>query len=64
MLDRAVEGLSPTLRSVFVLRDIEGLSTAEVAEALGSDRDQCQGSLASGAVGAARTTDGLLYGLS
>jgi RNA polymerase sigma-70 factor, ECF subfamily len=34
VLDRAVEGLSPTLRSVFVLRDIEGLSTAEVAEAL------------------------------
>ena len=35
VLDKAVEGLSPTLRSVFVLRDIEGLSTAEVAEALG-----------------------------
>ncbi len=34
VLNRAVEGLSPTLRSVFVLRDIEGLSTAEVAEAL------------------------------
>ena len=34
VLDQAVEGLSPTLRSVFVLRDIEGLSTAEVAEAL------------------------------
>ncbi len=34
VLDKAVEGLSPTLRSVFVLRDIEGLSTAEVAEAL------------------------------
>jgi RNA polymerase sigma-70 factor, ECF subfamily len=35
VLDQAVEELSPTLRSVFVLRDIEGLSTAEVAEALG-----------------------------
>jgi RNA polymerase sigma-70 factor (ECF subfamily) len=31
---RAVEELSPTLRSVFVLRDVEGLSTEETAEAL------------------------------
>lgn len=31
---RAVEELSPALRSVFVLRDIEGLSTEETAEAL------------------------------
>lgn len=30
----AVEDLSPTLRSVFVLRDIEGLSTEETAQAL------------------------------
>ena len=35
MLDAAVATLSETLRSVFVLRDIEGLSTAEVAEVLG-----------------------------
>ena len=31
---RAIEELNPTLRSVFVLRDIEGLSTQEAAEAL------------------------------
>lgn len=31
---RAVEDLSPTLKSVFVLRDIEGLSTEETAVAL------------------------------
>ena len=35
VLDAAVATLPPTLRSVFVLRDIEGLSTAETAEALG-----------------------------
>lgn len=34
-LDKAVATLPATLRSVFVLRDIEGLSTAEVAETLG-----------------------------
>ncbi len=34
-LDRAVASLSPNLRAVFVLRDIEGLSTAETAETLG-----------------------------
>jgi RNA polymerase sigma-70 factor, ECF subfamily len=34
-LRRAVAALPGTLRGVFVLRDIEGLSTAEVAETLG-----------------------------
>jgi RNA polymerase sigma-70 factor, ECF subfamily len=34
-LDTAVATLPETLRSVFVLRDIEGLSTAEVSEVLG-----------------------------
>ena len=34
VLDEAVAALPQSLRSVFVLRDIEGLSTAEVAEAL------------------------------
>ncbi len=33
-LDQAVQKLSPALRSVFVLRDIEGLSTRETAEVL------------------------------
>jgi RNA polymerase sigma-70 factor (ECF subfamily) len=33
-LNRAVQGLSPVLRSVFVLRDIEGLSVRETAETL------------------------------
>lgn len=35
VLDAAVATLSETLRSVFVLRDIEGLSTAETADVLG-----------------------------
>ncbi len=35
VLDAALETLPESLRSVFVLRDIEGLSTAETAAALG-----------------------------
>jgi RNA polymerase sigma-70 factor (ECF subfamily) len=35
ILDTAVESLDPPYRSVFVLRDIEELSTEETAEALG-----------------------------
>jgi RNA polymerase sigma-70 factor (ECF subfamily) len=35
VLDRAISALPETLRAVFVLRDIEGLSTAEAAETLG-----------------------------
>ncbi len=34
-LDTAVQRLSPALRAVFVLRDIEGLSVKEAAETLG-----------------------------
>ncbi len=34
-LDTAIQRLSPGLRAVFVLRDIEGLSVKETAEALG-----------------------------
>jgi RNA polymerase sigma-70 factor (ECF subfamily) len=34
-LEAAIGGLSPALRSVFVLRDMEGLSTLETAETLG-----------------------------
>lgn len=37
MLEAAVDGLSPALREVYVLREAEGLSTAEVADALGVD---------------------------
>ena len=33
-LDRAIDGLSPNLRLVFLLRDIEGLSTRETGEVL------------------------------
>lgn len=35
ILDEALDTLSPGLRAVFVLRDVEGQSTAETAEALG-----------------------------
>lgn len=35
ILDEAVEGLKPAFRTVFVLRDIEELSTEETAETLG-----------------------------
>lgn len=34
-LDEAIQKLSPALRTVFMLRDIEGLSVRETAEALG-----------------------------
>jgi RNA polymerase sigma-70 factor (ECF subfamily) len=34
ILDKAVNGLAPPYRTVFVLRDMEGLSTEETAEAL------------------------------
>jgi len=33
-MNKAVEGLSPALRAVFLLRDIEGLSTQETGEVL------------------------------
>jgi RNA polymerase sigma-70 factor (ECF subfamily) len=35
ILDRSLDSLTPGLRAVFVLRDVEGRSTAEAAEALG-----------------------------
>lgn len=35
ILDKSVESLAPIFRSVFVLRDIEDLSTEETSEALG-----------------------------
>ncbi len=34
-LDRAIDELSPNLRVVFILRDMEGLSTQEVGDVLG-----------------------------
>jgi len=34
-LEEAIGALPPTLRAAFLLRDVEGLSTAEAAEALG-----------------------------
>jgi RNA polymerase sigma-70 factor (ECF subfamily) len=33
-LDEAIAALPPSLRAAFLLRDVEGLSTAEAAEAL------------------------------
>lgn len=35
LVERAADKLPPLYRSVFVLRDVEGMSTAETAEALG-----------------------------
>lgn len=35
ILDKALNSLSPTLRAVFVLRDVQGLSTEEAATELG-----------------------------
>lgn len=35
ILDKAIEGLKPSFRTVFVLRDIEEMSTEETAETLG-----------------------------
>ncbi len=39
LLERAIEALPPHHRLVFVLREVEGLSTAETAEALGIAED-------------------------
>lgn len=39
VMQREVEALSDGFRSVFVLRDVEGLSTAETAETLGISED-------------------------
>jgi RNA polymerase sigma-70 factor (ECF subfamily) len=35
ILDEAIDGLKPSFRTVFLLRDVEDLSTEETAEALG-----------------------------
>jgi RNA polymerase sigma-70 factor (ECF subfamily) len=35
ILDQAIAGLKPIFRTVFILRDVEELSTEEAAEALG-----------------------------
>jgi RNA polymerase sigma-70 factor (ECF subfamily) len=35
ILSKTIQGLPPSFRTVFVLRDVEGLSTEETAEALG-----------------------------
>ncbi len=35
LLESAIESLPSTYRSVFVFRDVEGMSTAETAESLG-----------------------------
>ena len=39
ILRRQLQGLQPSLRVIFILRDIEGLSTDESAEVLGLTRD-------------------------
>ncbi|NPA26013.1 MAG: sigma-70 family RNA polymerase sigma factor [Chloroflexi bacterium] len=39
VLERAVQRLSPALRVVFLLRDVEGFSTRETAEILGISSD-------------------------
>jgi RNA polymerase sigma-70 factor (ECF subfamily) len=39
VLEAAVDGLPRAYRSVFMLRDIEGMSTAETAECLGINKE-------------------------
>jgi len=39
VLERAVDGLSPALRTVLVLADVEGLSGPEIGEALGASEE-------------------------
>ena len=39
VMDQAIEALPHTLRTVFLLRDIEGLSTLETAESPQFERD-------------------------
>ena len=42
ILTRTIQGLPPGFRTVFVLRDVEGLSTEETAEALGVSTDRVE----------------------
>ena len=42
MLDNALERLQPTLRAVFVLKEVEGLSHKEIAEAMGTTENLSQ----------------------
>ena len=39
LLESAIDGLPNGMREVFVLRDVEGMSTLEVAESLGVSED-------------------------
>ena len=60
ILDEAVEGLRPAFRTVFVLRDIEELSTEETAEALGISVPAVKSRLLRARLAASRETDAFL----
>jgi RNA polymerase sigma-70 factor, ECF subfamily len=57
---RAIELLPPRERAAVVLRDIEGLSTAEVAAVLGSTETTVRSQLSSARVKLKRIIDGML----
>jgi RNA polymerase sigma-70 factor (ECF subfamily) len=50
LVQQSIEQLPPKQRTAIVLRDIEGLSTAEVAEALGSTEATVRSHIASARV--------------
>ena len=60
ILDAAIQSLDPLYRNVFVLRDIEELSTEETAEALGLSVPAVKSRLLRAQAAAARKTDALL----
>src|SRR5437763_15012687 len=45
ILGKTIRGLPPSFRTVFVLRDVDGRSTAETAEALGLSMPAVRSSL-------------------
>ena len=60
ILSKTIQGLPASFRTVFVLRDVEGLSTEETAEALGSQHSGGEIAAAAGAAAVAGAAEPLL----
>jgi RNA polymerase sigma-70 factor (ECF subfamily) len=59
LIEQALNELPEKYRLVFLLRNVEGLSVKETAEALGISESQCQGAPSQGAATTAGETDAL-----
>jgi len=60
ILTRTIQGLPAGFRTVFVLRDVEGLSTEETAQALELSIPAVKSRFAAGALATARAAEPLL----